>query len=693
MTIVLLLLSLILTLLPVIPIGQMRKLKPVAKLPRPVLLLLLALIAVLPVFTLFSVGAVSPILPGVLLLGLAVSYGASHLVARITGRLRGEVGEALPSHLDRRLKGAAHIIYASRIVITLAGVLMAIAALTSGEVFRWGYLLVLGLAALNAVIGYVVWQSRAALSDTVHAAEVERFLSWAEREGVTALVQVPNASGASLEALEKLMRHLNGQGEQVGIICRGRRAFSLVKRRYSASWLIRRIPDLDDYVVEPVTQCYHLLTGTNGSHMVLQRHINHVVVDLDGQLARRHQIPKHMRMYDEIRVKAEDVANLEADGKSYGVTIKALAQYETLPQLVQLSEDVETVSDARIALYFSGDYLKTAFHVAMWADHLDASGVPWYVICTHARHFKQVREAGVRAVLSLKPHDHLNAVASSVRAIFYVNNGHRNIEIMERFPELTHVQLLHGDSDKPSSFSPATVNFDKVFVAGQLGQDRYKNNGVTIPDSAFVHVGRPQVKGRQIGMRQGWMESPVVGYMPTWYGAKGDMRFSSLDRGPQIIQAIHRAAPTAEILFKPHPLSANDPNWKSLDRRINAALAETGSKPLDMNVDANEVYARADMLVTDISSTMSDYLYSNRPLAVVMPHGQIDDPHRQFPTLGGCYEIAADLSNIDSQLQDALGADSLADQRSAMRIYAFGDDSREADARFIDAVRQIAEWP
>ncbi|PVH27271.1 CDP-glycerol glycerophosphotransferase family protein [Pararhodobacter oceanensis] len=693
MTIVLLLLSLTLTLLPVIPIGQMRKLKPVAKLPRPVLLLLLALIAVLPVVTLSSAGAVSPILPGVLLLGLAVSYGASHLVARITGRLRGEVGEALPTPLDRRLKGAAHIIYASRIVITLAGLLMAVAALTSGEVSRWGYLLVLGLAVLNAVIGYVVWHSRAALSDTVHAAEVERFLSWAEREGVTALVQVPNASGASLEALEKLMRHLNGQGEQVGIICRGRKSFSLVKRRYSASWLIRRMADIDDYSVGPITRCYHLLTGTIGMHMVSQHHIHHVVVDFDGKLAQARRLPKHLRMYDEVQANAQVSAALEADGKSYGVIVKALDKRDTTPQLPLPSIDAACDARARIAVFFSADFLETPFHVTMWAHHLDASGVPWYAICTSEHHVAQLREDGIQAVLSSKAYHHVNAITPSVRAIFYVNNGHRNLEMIERFPELIHVQLLHGDSDKPSSSSPVTAIYDKVFVAGQLGQDRYQNNGVVIPSTAFVHVGRPQVKGREVGKRDGWNDDPVVAYMPTWYGAKGDMRLSSLDRGPDIIRAIQRAAPKAEILFKPHPLIDKHPDWKQLSKRITAALAETGSKPLDMNVDANEVYARADMLVTDISSTMSDYLYSNRPLAVVMPHGQIDDPHRQFPTLGGCYEVAADLSNIDSQLQDALGADSLADQRSAMRIYAFGDDSREADARFIDAVRQIAEWP
>src|SRR5690625_5823159 len=69
---------------------------------------------------------------------------------------------------------------------------------------------------------------------------------------------------------------------------------------------------------------------------------------------------------------------------------------------------------------------------------------------------------------------------------------------------MTHVQLLHGDSDKASSFNPVTAFYDNVFVAGQAGIDRYENNGVDIPKHKFTIVGRPQVESVE---QQGRSES------------------------------------------------------------------------------------------------------------------------------------------------------------------------------------------
>ena len=58
---------------------------------------------------------------------------------------------------------------------------------------------------------------------------------------------------------------------------------------------------------------------------------------------------------------------------------------------------------------------------------------------------------------------------------------------MVRFNQLTHIQLLHGDSDKASSFNPVTAMFDRIFVAGQAAIDRYAANGVLIPRGEVRH--------------------------------------------------------------------------------------------------------------------------------------------------------------------------------------------------------------
>ena len=100
---------------------------------------------------------------------------------------------------------------------------------------------------------------------------------------------------------------------------------------------------------------------------------------------------------------------------------------------------------------------------------------------------------------------------------------------MVRFSQLTHIQMLHGDSDKASSYNPVTAMFDKVYVAGQAGIDRYAANGVYIDPAKFEIVGRPQVE--KIRVAQGPiadLANQTVMYATTWSGLYTDMQYSSL---------------------------------------------------------------------------------------------------------------------------------------------------------------------
>ncbi|MFG6080417.1 CDP-glycerol glycerophosphotransferase family protein [Paracoccus litorisediminis] len=361
------------------------------------------------------------------------------------------------------------------------------------------------------------------------------------------------------------------------------------------------------------------------------------------------------------------------------------------PEAVDLlHEDMKDVAGSAIAVHLAADYMDTPLHLLMWSAHLDDAGIPWYAICRERRHLEVLRKRGVKGVWAPNAEHLRQAMASDVKAVLYVNNGHRNIELLRRFPDLTHVQMLHGDSDKPTSFSPVTRNFDRIFVAGQLGQDRYAMNGVTVPDHVFTHVGRPQVKGRNVGARVDWKTAPVIAYMPTWFGSHGDTRLSSVDRAPAILSAIRKAAPMARLLFKPHPLIWKDPDWETHEAAIAAMVKVCNVDLIHRADDANTVYAMADILVTDISSTMIDYLYADRPMLAVLPAGLQGDADALYPSLGGCYRVQADLSDIEARLADALGPDSMAEPRRRMRIYAYGeDDGKAADMRFIAAIRGL----
>lgn len=357
-----------------------------------------------------------------------------------------------------------------------------------------------------------------------------------------------------------------------------------------------------------------------------------------------------------------------------------------------LVSQMKVVQDCEIVFHLTAVDMETPLHVMMWAPALQASGVKWYVIAREIHHAEALRAAGI-AVVHVGDEAQLRmAMAPKVKAVLYANNSHKNIELLKRFPDLVHVQMLHGDSDKPSSFRKVTKNFDQIWVAGRLGQDRYAMNGITLPERAFIHVARPQVRERTIGPRVAqWRDAPVIAYMPTWYGFQDDMKLSSLDRADQIIRAIRGVSPTAQIICKLHPMSYKDPNWAQLESRLKTALGETGGRMVPKEDDATSVYEQADVLVTDISSTMSDYLWSNRPMAVIAPRGFDAQMQAGFPSLGGAHLVDEALDGLAAALTDCLTLDAMAQARAQMRAYSFGGlaPDEPADAAFIRAVQAL----
>ncbi len=824
-------LLLLLCLAPAIPLGELRKSAAIRALPKPLLMIVLTGLGVLPLLLDGRAGLAS-----LAMAGLLACYGFGEAVARLTAHLRGEA-RSLPAPVARALARRQRAVWLCRSAVALLVAAMTLQLSRGGDPGAVPALAILLLTAAAGVVTGVALRGRQEWSDRIHLAELERYFAWADRSKSTDILHVPNASVDTIKALDRVLKELASAGIRPGLICRGRGIFAAVRRKHVNTWLVRSTHDLDDFAAAPIRRCFHMRRGTNGSHIVALRKLRQVSVDYAGTLSDVEELPKDLRMFDEIWIRGRIAPLLRTEAAAYGITLQGLgpapppmmpavpqgripcfalivpaapdktadlgalapamglvstisrrfpqgyrlvlgfesapdpavtswlstvlgadlhpvatahdainsapaliwtpAIERILPQgvgpggiertvlrhakdlaapapashlpeseaamtrplsrfrsqpdpLPLLAAAMSGMQDARLAVHLAADYMDTPFHVTMWAPHLNDTGIPWYVICREYRHLLTLRGMGLRGVWAPEAHHLPVAVAPAVEAIFYVNNAHRNIELLRDFPRLTHVQMLHGDSDKPTSYSPVTASFDRIFVAGQLGQDRYALNGVTIPDQAFVHVGRPQVRDRMVGSRPGWQTRPVIAYMPTWFGSHGDTMLSSLDRGAEVIRAIRAAAPRAEILFKPHPLSYKDPSWKTLETTLSRALADTGTTALDRGADANQLYARADLLVTDISSTMSDYLYSDRPIAVILPRLPVPDQARAFPTLAACYQVAPDLSDIAARLADALGGDSLAPARKAMRLHAFGPDDGPADARFIAAVRRIA---
>ncbi|MDB9944858.1 CDP-glycerol glycerophosphotransferase family protein [Ascidiaceihabitans sp.] len=339
-------------------------------------------------------------------------------------------------------------------------------------------------------------------------------------------------------------------------------------------------------------------------------------------------------------------------------------------------------ADARFAFFFSAPDLIIPDHFNMWRDDLDALGLPWCAVFKEQKHLVAARSTTHVPGIFVSRNTNLHAVLPiGAQLVFYANNGQQNRRMMAAYPDKKHIQLLHGDSDKPPSYSPLTKNYDYVFVAGQMAIDRYTRNGVDIPDARFRIVGRPQVKTIEPGAAEMSPDVPCIVYMPTWRGFHEDTQFSSLDRAALILETIMSGEATVRVVFKPHPMSYKDPDWKRFEKQINAALSKrrsNGSTGTFAATDAQpfDLYNQADIMVTDISSVLIDFLYSEKPIVLIEPpkfdRAQADN----FPTLKASYVVGADLANLTEMLEVAMGTDLLSPVREEVKAYAFGDVGR-----------------
>ena len=350
------------------------------------------------------------------------------------------------------------------------------------------------------------------------------------------------------------------------------------------------------------------------------------------------------------------------------------------------------VRQARFALFFSGPHLREPYHVTMWLGPLESLGFKFVVLLKERKHLRKMpKSEKYVAVLAPKPELVLPQIGEQLKAVFYVNNGMHNSSVMRALDDRCHVQLLHGDSDKPPSYHPYAKTYDRLFVAGEMAIDRYPRNGVAIPRERFRIVGRPQLRKPPEGKKGG----RTVVYMTTWVGNFDDTNFSSFSQCEDIIGALLHDNDVDEVIFKPHPVTYLDPSMNATKQRV-VKMAEGTGIPFrwaPRTEDPFALYAKADVLVTDISSTLIDYLYSGKPYVVTNPRGFGEARLTAFPSVSGGYLCQPDASNVADLVALALGADPMAEKRAEVQAYAFGDLDREPGEAFREACYEFLGRP
>ncbi len=326
----------------------------------------------------------------------------------------------------------------------------------------------------------------------------------------------------------------------------------------------------------------------------------------------------------------------------------------------------------------------TAYQAAMWLPYLDRIGVPYFVLVRTPANFAEVTKlTSAPVILRVRLEDLDRILCPSLKAVFYANTAVRNSHMI-RFPQLTHIQLNHGDSDKIASVSPTFRQYDKNFVAGQAAIDRFAKHGVATRADQFEMVSRPQLENvaRAVGPI-GSVAHPTVLYSPTWSGFYEDSDYSSLPAGPAIVEAM--LARGCTVIFRPHPYARRHKgNADACDRIIallEADAKDTGREHVfgalaEETMTVADCFNASDAMVSDVSSVVSDFLSSGKPfaMAAVSAHGEAFV--EEFPMAAAAYVFDVqdgDAVGIGALLEDMLGADPKAPVRAAMRDYYLTD--------------------
>ena len=329
---------------------------------------------------------------------------------------------------------------------------------------------------------------------------------------------------------------------------------------------------------------------------------------------------------------------------------------------------IEKAIDAAVADYAPEFYVYTArpddasYQIHMWLPYLERTGRRFVIIArtnVAARAIIANTSAPVITRRSLSDLDRL--IVPSLRAVFYVNASSGN-GAMVRYQQLTHVYLGHGDSDKPPSYNPTHAMYDKVFCAGPAAIDRYGVHGVDIPASKFEIVGRPQVE--TVRPAEGSGPPTTVLYAPTWRGHVSETLLYSLPQGEKIVRSLLARGLT--VIFRPHPFSHEFPEDAAVVRRIDALLAadaEASGRAHLFGAEAETTRSivdcinTSDAMISDVSSVVSDYLFSGKPFALVAVPAPPEEFVRDFPVAAGSYVVDGQLTNLDDVLALMLGAD------------------------------------
>jgi CDP-glycerol glycerophosphotransferase (TagB/SpsB family) len=156
------------------------------------------------------------------------------------------------------------------------------------------------------------------------------------------------------------------------------------------------------------------------------------------------------------------------------------------------------------------------------------------------------------------------------------------------------------------------------------------------------------------------------------------------------------------VVFRPHPYARRSPKLLAGTNAIIELLqqdaAATGRAHVfgpaaEQEMSVADCCNAADALISDVSSVVADFLYSEKPLAMVAVSEPAEAFSGHFPIAEAAYVVSghkAKLTGFDAVLDTMLGPDPLLETRRKVKAYYLGDIPAEAyGQRFLDEASRL----
>ncbi len=360
--------------------------------------------------------------------------------------------------------------------------------------------------------------------------------------------------------------------------------------------------------------------------------------------------------------------------------------------LVRAANDAVAIREPLVILYYGGGPDST-YAVNMWLDTMHRMHRAVVVLLRDPAVLGRLAPTTLPVVCLADPLDVQRFMLPSAKVALYVTNGTENLRLL-RNPALRTAFIAHGDSDKEASTNPFCKVYDELWVAGEAGRDRYLAAGVGIRPEQIRLVGRPQTSRVHRSRARVVRHEAVVLYAPTWEGwyARDDAT-SVGEMGIAIAQQL-AASGVRRVGYRPHPLTGSRrKELAAASRQIATALSDAGLLVEDerFSGDVYDALNHADVLITDVSALISDFLPSGKPYLVTTGAGLSEEEfRRRFPSTAAAHLVGPGAAGLAEALDDVFAQDSLREARWRLRDWLLGPETPDPYARFAAAVDTLA---